>query len=776
MSRLLVIALILSFVSPVAGVLAQTQDAAPQESSSKPAPAKKSSASKTSTSKKTPTSSTAKKKTVSKKKKVRVSPARLRRLNRAFVASTELKPMAQQLIDTRSAAAYAGVEAYAKKHAGTDAAALAWLTIGHSRLQDKQYPESVAALKKAQTHAGELADYVRYLLALGYGGQGMNDQIVTTLRNFNTELPESVFARDVVDIYGNALVATGHPQEAITFLEANRAPTRADVELALGRAYIRAGQQNKGIDILKHLYFTMPASAEADAAGSDLRGMQGALEVATYNERKMRATILAQSNRWADAAREYRVLLPDTPAPDVPALQVSLGVALRRSGNLRDAKQLLESVQVTGEPNGIRLYNLGEIARSNDDENAFLDYLSRLRQEASASGWFANALLSAGNMYLLKRDYDKAIDNYRELATRFPNDPRASYAHWKAAWLDYRQGRNDQAREEFINQVRQWPSGLEVPAALYWRGRIAEDDKDVATARMWYAKLADRFRNYYYGYLARERLSRMGGQSEIGTDAVLERIPPVKPFDDGAQETAAPTGDLRVEKSRLLENAGLSDFAVKELQAADGGSSANWASLQIARVYRDAGKYYRSLQMLKRAVPSYYSVELNALPREYWEHLFPRPYWTDLKTNSLANGLDPYLVASLIRQESEFNPGAISHANAWGLMQLLPSVGRGEAKEVKLRGYVNEQLLSPNVNLKLGTRYFKEMVDRYNGQVEYALAAYNAGTNRVDDWLGNAKFRDVPEFVESIPFTETRDYVQAIMRNAQVYRRLYPNQ
>lgn len=684
--------------------------------------------------------------------------------------------MAQQLVETRSPAAYAGVEAYAKKHVGTDAGAMAWLAIGYARLQDKQYPEAVAALKKAQTHAGELADYIRYLLALGYGGQGMNDQIVATLRNFNTELPESVFARDVIDIYGNALVATGKSQEAIKFLEANRMPTRADVELALGRAYMKVGQQNKGIEILKHLYFTMPASAEADAAGNDLRGVQGALELATYDDRKTRATILGQANRWADAARELKALLPDTPPADLAAFQVQLGVALRRSGNLREAKQLLETIQVTGEPNGIRLYNLGEIARSNDDDNGFLNYLSQIRQQEPSSGWFANALLSAGNMYLLQRDYDKAIDNYRELATRFPNDPRASYAHWKAAWLDYRQGRNEQAREEFINQVRQWPNGLEVPAALYWRGRIAEDDHDTATAQMWYAKLADRYRNYYYGYLARERLSRMGTIGDIGKDPVLDRIPPLKPFDEGAQETKVPDGDLRVEKARLLENAGLSDFAAKELQADEGGQSANWATLQMARVYRDAGKYYRALQMLKRAVPSYYSVELDALPREYWQLLFPRPYWTDLKANSLSNGLDPNLVASLIRQESEFNPTAISHANAWGLMQLLPHVGKGEAKELKMRGFVTEALLSPNINLKLGTRYFKEMTDHYNGQVEYALAAYNAGTNRVDDWLSNGKFRDVPEFVESIPFTETREYVQAIMRNAQVYRRLYPSQ
>jgi soluble lytic murein transglycosylase len=82
-------------------------------------------------------------------------------------------------------------------------------------------------------------------------------------------------------------------------------------------------------------------------------------------------------------------------------------------------------------------------------------------------------------------------------------------------------------------------------------------------------------------------------------------------------------------------------------------------------------------------------------------------------------------------------------------------------------------LLVPSTNVRLGTKYFKELLDHFNGHVEYALAAYNAGQDRVEDWLNNGHFRDVPEFVESIPFTETRDYVQAIMRNASVYRRLY---
>jgi soluble lytic murein transglycosylase len=232
-----------------------------------------------------------------------------------------------------------------------------------------------------------------------------------------------------------------------------------------------------------------------------------------------------------------------------------------------------------------------------------------------------------------------------------------------------------------------------------------------------------------------------------------------------------PDDNIRLEKSRLRMNAGMTDFAMKELRAA--GDGAGWASIEMARIYQDAGQYHRALQTLKRAVPGYFAMEMQQLPRPYWESLFPRPYWTDLKRSALQNDLDPFLVASLIRQESEFNPGAISHADALGLMQLLPTTGRKVAHEMRVRRFSSNQLLTPSLNLHLGTRYFRTMVDHFAGRVEYALAAYNAGADRVQSWLAQGNYRDTEEFVESIPFTETREYVQAIMRNAAIYRQLY---
>jgi soluble lytic murein transglycosylase len=330
-------------------------------------------------------------------------------------------------------------------------------------------------------------------------------------------------------------------------------------------------------------------------------------------------------------------------------------------------------------------------------------------------------------------------------------------------------GKKDDAKRLFEEQVSFYPASNEASAALYWRGRLAEADGDQPVARAYYQKLSENFRYYYYANLGRQRLAAIGVQN-IGDPEVLDKLPqPSAP----AQNWDAPEDNLRVKKAQLLANGALFDFAEKELQAAASGSP-SWVAAHEAELYADAGSYAMAIETLKRAVPNYFSAELHQLPRPVWERLFPRPYWDDLKRNAQLNQLDPFLVASLIRQESEFNPGAVSRANAMGLMQLLPHVGRGVAREEKIRHFSTDELFMANINLQLGTRYFKHMVDHYHGQVEYALAAYNAGEDRVDAWRSSGDFKDVEEFVESIPFTETREYVQAIMRNAVLYKLLYP--
>ncbi|HWR16754.1 MAG TPA: transglycosylase SLT domain-containing protein [Terriglobales bacterium] len=690
-------------------------------------------------------------------------------MNRAFVASSTLKPMAKQLLENRTPQAYAGVEAYAQKHSATDEGAMANLVLGYARILDNDYVRALPHLKKAALRAGDLGDYVSYYTAVALSGSGDRDGAIKQLADFQTKYGNSILARDAGVMYANALFATDNAQAAISTALKYRNPPRSDLEFNLGRAYMKMGDSQKAIEALRRVYYSMPLASEASQAGADLSSLGGL--TAGYSERKIRADVLAQGRRYRDAAAEYRDLVNTAPtAAQRDSLMVAAGIADYRSGEVKDAKQALAALQVSGDANAQKLWFLIGLARDADDEGQFNDLINQLRQAAPTSGYFEQSLLSAGNMYLLKKNYDRAIDFYREIDQRFPKGRWGHYAHWKAAWLDFRQGRTDAATEAFESQIARYPDSAEVPAAMYWRGRMAEEKKDPALARAFYKKITERYPNYYYADRARDRMQLLG-TGTVAHDPLLDHVPPLKAVPGEFEE--APEDDLRVQKARLLENCGLFDFAVKEIQRASAGDSTDWRAGEIARLYQESGGYHRALNYMKRAVPSYFALDYSALPRNYWETLFPRPFWSDLKRYSEANELDPYLVASLIRQESEFNPGAISRANALGLMQVLPDTGRQLAKETKLRGFQPALLLTPHTNMQLGTRYFKHLLEKFNGTPEYALAAYNAGSTRVESWLADGTYRDPQEFVESIPFTETREYVQAIMRNASVYKKLY---
>jgi soluble lytic murein transglycosylase len=694
-------------------------------------------------------------------------------MKQAFVASASLRPMAQQLLQERSPQAYAGVEAYARAHSKEDAGALAWLVVGYAHILDRDYAKATDPLNRAKIHAGDLGDYVAYYLGTSYSQTGHTAEAVANLADFAKAHPDSLLVRDAAISYADALLLEGQSAEAVTLLEQMRTPVRSDLEFVLGRAYAASGQTSKAADTFANIYYTMPASAEADVAYAELKKLPLAPQP-TFVQRSLRADGLMKRRRYADAAEEYRVLVNEANPGGRPAQQLALADALHRSGNNREARQVLSSLEnLSGELNAQRLYLLGQVAWSSNENDVFYRSVDELRQVAPSSPWLEQALLSAANLHLVHHEYDQALDAFRESQQRFPNGARASYVHWKAAWLTLRQGRNDDAKKAFEEQISLYPTGAETPAALYWRARLAEEDNQPNMARAFYQKLSDRYRNYYYAELARERMKQLPAAGDATTQyALLDRVPPLE-NSGKIIESEPPVEELRVQKAELLGNGGLVDFAVRELQAAASADGGSWAPAETAQLYVETGHYNQAIEFMKHSAPNYFALDIPDLPRKYWEALFPKAYWSDLRRYATANGLDPYLVASLIRQESEFNPYAVSRANAVGLMQLLPKTGKAVAKEVKLKRYSSSQLYTPAVNMQLGTRYFRGMVDKFGGSFEYALAAYNAGSDRVEEWLGQGKYRDPQEFVESIPFTETREYVQAILRNASVYRQLY---
>jgi soluble lytic murein transglycosylase len=152
--------------------------------------------------------------------------------------------------------------------------------------------------------------------------------------------------------------------------------------------------------------------------------------------------------------------------------------------------------------------------------------------------------------------------------------------------------------------------------------------------------------------------------------------------------------------------------------------------------------------------------------------IYPLQYWEGIRRYATAHDLDPYLVAALIGQESTFDPAIRSAANAWGLMQVIPSTGRRLARALGIRRFRTAMLTQPDTNIRLGTLYFSRLVDQF-GAVHLALASYNAGESRVVRWIAERPGLERDEFIDDIPFPETQNYVKRVLGTAEDYRALY---
>ncbi len=429
-----------------------------------------------------------------------------------------------------------------------------------------------------------------------------------------------------------------------------------------------------------------------------------------------------------------------------------------------------EALPDTNDENGARrLYLLTELARNRDALDEQKRIVVEMESRFPQSPWLAEALYSSGNTYLLRREYATAAGYYGDLAARFPAGKHAATAHWRAALAHLPAGAFGRCGALFDEQIRLYPGAAETVSALYWRGRLYEtQDHNPAQAAADYRTLIRAYQHFFYGQMAQQRLAAMGDaqtKTELPPQPQLDRFQaqPVPVLQE-----SFPVESPHLAKARLLANAGLNDYIAHEI-AADPDSS-SWSALAEGQIYASYGENFRALRAVRRALPSATTASIKSIPLPYWRILFPEPYWETIKAESAKNNLDPYLVAALIRQESEFNPSAISHANAYGLMQLLPAVGKSLAREEGIKNFRTFQLLDPETNIRLGTLDLRKTLNKFGGVTEYALAAYNAGDERVLDWKAGEQDEGIDEFVESIPFSETRIYVESILRDIATYK------
>jgi len=683
----------------------------------------------------------------------------------------DLASLVRDWREAPTAPRHAAVEAYAMAHARDDSGALARLALGIGEVEQKNYIAAIADLKKVQGKAAPIADYTAYFLSLARVENSDPVGVVKDLAaTHNTEVRSPLAARAWI-VEARALQLSDAPAAVRLLREHYSELPQPDGDVTLADSYQAAKDLPHATEFYQRVFYQYVSGEAANRAAAallTLKDAMGANFPQPLPEQSLRrADRLLDARDYPRARSEY-----DSLADQLPLARVGIGAVDFLAGKQGPACSYLRNLDLAdSDADAERLYYLEECARRSHDDDAMMAAVAKLGRQYPKSQWRLKAILAVTNRFLVTNRPDDYVPLYKALYENFPDDSNAGICHWRVVFQAYLHDRND-ATDLIRDHLRSYPGHATTGAALYFLGRRYEKAGDFAAARAVYSRLSQGLPNHYYAMIARDRLARpelSGFSSSAETSAFLADLKLANPKPVSATATRATL--VHIDRSRLLRTAGLADLADSELRF---GSRTDGQGPLLGIEMAEAADFpHQAIRIMKGMSGDYLNLTLDQAPRKFWELLFPLPYRADLMTEARSRELDPFLMAGLIRQESEFNPGAVSRANAYGLTQVLPATGRQFAKKAGVTRFTSNLLFQPATNLKIGSSILRSMLDRNGGRVEETLAGYNAGPARAAEWLGWRDYREPAEFVESIPYTETRDYVQAVLRNADMYRRLY---
>jgi soluble lytic murein transglycosylase len=403
------------------------------------------------------------------------------------------------------------------------------------------------------------------------------------------------------------------------------------------------------------------------------------------------------------------------------------------------------------------LYRIGQTLWNRHENGPAFEQFRQLIDRYPNSAYMDRAQFASGDIHEYFGRKAEAIQLYNHVIRSYPKSGVRDDAAWRLAWLYYRAEEWSAALGAFRNLVAQSPRGSFAVAATYWQGRTLEKLGDADGARQLYRQLTGSDESYYQA-LALRSLERLG----ITVDE-----PRLARANGGADIDAQVSAEANFHLSRARELSALGYYGQANIELDEVSRFANSKNrLQplLLREYFTNQSYGRSLALAGQ-------LSLSQGERNFYH--YPLAYWELVQQKSRERELDPHLILGLIRQESLFNARARSPANALGLMQLIPPTAARVAKQLGLPAPNQEKLFDPEFNINLGTQYLRDLMQRYGNNWFKAVAAYNAGEAAVDRWEREIVTDDIEEFVERIPYIETRGYVKLVLRNHRIYRRLY---
>jgi len=593
-------------------------------------------------------------------------------------------------------------------------------------------------LKKAAVQDFLLRDYVLRELAGLYISAGEFDKALETARQVRNE----TLLREAGKLEFTALLGLKRDEEAMRILDhyIRKYPDDTDSELALARLFKSKGEKEKAIILLKNIYIN------ATTLSADALEELEAMDADTFTREEMLKTsenLFAKSDfKRAEAA--YRKILKDISGLTMrDRVRFAIGMCQFRQKKYGAAA---ESFGLIKTPKAM-FWKARSLYRF-DDRNGFIAVIKDVERKYPGNKYLAELLLILADDLRRAGNLSESEKTFRKILKAFPG--KVEDVFWGLGWMSYTNREYEKAAGYF-SKLTSSGKKRDYYKYIYWeaksRDMLSEDClkqknegdcpvKDKNTDA--YTKVsADKG---YYGFLARRHFS---------APETPDKIELVKP--------AVPEGRAykRIETLKFL---GLDKEAVKEINLLLRHTKELMEFKYLSYTAINAGGYKEIIYLVE-----------DSENREYLPFSYPLGYWDIVKEAAGKESVDAYLVEALIREESRFDPGAVSGAGAVGLMQLMPSTAHRMKKDLKIELNDDSEIYDIEKNIFIGTYYLSLLIKEFN-ELSLAVAAYNAGESALRGWLATSKHRDLEEFIEDIPYKETRKYVKKVLRSYWQYR------
>jgi soluble lytic murein transglycosylase len=627
---------------------------------------------------------------------------------------------------------------------------------GLELLDKKQWDDAIAALTEAANGYPEVAPFLRLRIAEAEVARG-------NVQNAAAALTQ------IVALSGDSSAAT------VARLRLPALYAQVGDTASTDAAWQQAMQI--GIDELTETDFTSMATALAKAGRNDLATSTRMRLLTTYtqgryteqtfgfvkdelaklpaSERVALAAKLARSDRYDQAL----TLLP-ADAPEARATRIR---ALFNSRNYSTLLAETNDVKL-GDPALMLLR--ARAAWRDDQPQIFLAGLDAIEKEFPTSKEATDAKIQRAKYYTTDSpNYTRAVENLTKAIAAGAADENL----WNLGWTYVLWGREDDALRTFDEYINKYTDGDWKTNSLFWSAKILDKRGNAAARNAKVAQLVAEYPHSYYAYRAKELwdVERASARSP-------ERRAEARPTFPDLEAELAKVNEPRFATVRELQSIGLDRAAAREMKVLAAKYDDNLGvQFLLADVYVRGGEPFKANGVLQRRFRQFVRHGGTNIPRRFWEILFPLAYWDTIRAEAERRGHDPYLLASIIRQESGFEPTTVSNAGAVGLMQIMPEEASRIGEAGGLGAVTREDLFDPQKNIAVGAAEYTQKLKTMNDNPILAIAAYNAGETAVREWMARTPPEDADLFIESIPYAETRLYVKTVTRNRHEYRRIY---